>query len=154
MWHEGVRWHHVESDILKDVICHSAIDGSIVLVCRETTGHQRIPVARVTGVELWWSRVRRIHRRWIPLTAWCFLSCLPKRSVLQTIELPLSWNPRTRLRCHCYVSFVNPIFPIVEHRDNYVTVIGYIESLTGHIRYKKSTNSTCAINGLHMTMAA
>ena len=32
-----------------DVICHSVIDDIIVPVCRETTGHQWITVARVTG---------------------------------------------------------------------------------------------------------
>ena len=40
------------------------------------------------------------HKR----SAWCFLSCLPERTAKQTVELPVGWNPMTRMRCHCYVS--------------------------------------------------
>ena len=31
------------------------------------------PLQGVTGVELWWSSVRRFHRRWIPLTKVCLM---------------------------------------------------------------------------------
>ena len=56
------------------------------------------------------------HKR----SAWYFLSCLPERTAKRTVELPVGWN---RMRCHCYVSFVNPTFHMVEHRDHYVAVI-------------------------------
>ena len=59
------------------------------------------------------------HKR----SAWYFLSCLPERTANQTVELPVDWNPMMRMRCHCYVSFVNPTFRMVEHRDHYVAVI-------------------------------
>ena len=32
-------------------------------------------------------------------------------------------NTRTRMRYHCYVSFVNPTFRVVEHQDNYAVLI-------------------------------
>ena len=101
-----------------DVICHSVIDDIVVPVCGETIGHLWIPVARghwSGALEVWCaaipSPVDSPHKR----LAWCFLSCLPLRAVQQTLESPFSWNPRTRMRCHCYVSFVNPAFRMVEH---------------------------------------
>ena len=85
-----------------------------------------LPVARNC-----WSGVLVVQCAAIPSTldspqkrsAWCFLPCLPERYVYQTVKLPVSWNPMTRMQCHCCVSFINPLFRMVEHQDYYVTVI-------------------------------
>ena len=91
---------------------HSKID--------DITGSQGI-----TGVDLCWSNVTGFHRRWYPSQKFCliFFSCLPERTAKQTVELPVGWNPMTRMRCRCYVSFVNPTFHMVEHWDHYVANI-------------------------------
>ena len=76
----------------------------------ETTGHQWIPVARISGAELCWSRLRRFHRRWFLHTkvqhcgALMFSYMFVRTSCF---ELPGRSNSMTRMRCHCYVSFVN-----------------------------------------------
>ena len=44
-------------------------------------------------------------------------------------------NTRPRMRCHCYVSFVNPTFCMVEQQDNYAVII--LKVLTGRIKYKQ-----------------
>ena len=101
------------------VICHSLTDDITGPVCGVTTGHQWIPIA----MDHWRGSsfggpVDSPHKR----SVWCFLLCLPGRAALPTIELPLSWDPMTRMRCHYHVSFVIPTFNMVEHHDDYVIV--------------------------------
>ena len=103
------------------VIHHSVIDDITGPVRRKTTGHQWFPVARDH-----WSGALVVQCTAIPshkMSAWCFLSSLPERSVKQTASLPVSLNPMTRMRCHCYVSIDNSIFRMVEHQDYYVAII-------------------------------
>ena len=44
-------------------------------------------------------------------------------SCLTNNKLPVSWNPRTRMRCHSYVSFVNPTFRMVEHQETIMRLV-------------------------------
>ena len=77
------------------VIWNSIIDDIYAPVCGETRGHPWIPVARITGVGLWWSSVRWFHRRWIPLIKdWldffrvCFKELFNKQYSCQWVEIP------------------------------------------------------------------
>ena len=72
---------------------------------------------RITG-HLWGEST---GHRWIPLTndqwcgLWCSLWCQPKRSLEQTVGLPVIWNAMT-LKCHVYVYFTG-IGPMIKLYD-------------------------------------
>ena len=78
------------------VICHLVIDDIIVPVCGETLVTSGFLLQGITGVELWWSSVRRFHRRWIPLTKArldvifyvCLNKLFNKQYSCQWVEIP------------------------------------------------------------------
>ena len=85
------------------------------------------PSQGITGVELWWSSVRRFHRRWIPFT-----------------------TGRLDMLCvMCYLSIRHSTWLNIR----IITSQLYWKSNRTY-QTQKSTDSACAINRSYVTMAA
>ena len=63
----------------------------------ESTGHWWIPLTKANRKELW-----------------CFLWCMPKETVEQTVELLVIWDAMSVMWCHCNAY---SIFKFIFHKD-------------------------------------